>query len=331
MLFDDELYFLYSRQLLQATENAAIACQKWVGKGKEKDADKAAVTAMREAFNNIEIDGKIVIGEGERDEAPMLYIGEKIGKGGKKLDIAVDPLEGTTICATGGMNSVSVLAAGLKGSMLYAPDLYMEKIAVQSNLPKGVVSLDFSVEQNIENVCDTIKCSKKDMMVTVLNRPRHEHIIKSCRKIGIRVNLISDGDIFAIIDPYLKNDGFFHIYMGTGGAPEGVLAAAALKTLGGTIIGRLVTRNEEEKEKAKKCGIKNINHQYALEEMVMQDVLFIATGVTNGSVLDGVEIYDNWANVNSIVLSSQTKRIEYINAALPLARKANKKGIPKQV
>lgn len=325
MKFDDELYFLYSRKLLQATENAAIACQKWVGKGKEKDADKAAVTAMREAFNNIDIDGKVVIGEGERDEAPMLYIGEQVGKGGKKMDIAVDPLEGTTICATGGMNSVSVLAAGLKGSMLHAPDLYMEKIAVQSNLPKGTISLDFSVEQNIENICDVIKCSKKDMVVTVLNRPRHETIIQDCRKLGIRVNLISDGDIFAVIDPYLKNDGFFHIYMGTGGAPEGVLAAAALRTLGGTMLGRLVVRNEEEKEKAKKCAIKNINHQYTIDEMAMQDVLFIATGVTNGSVLDGVEIYDNWANVNSLILSSKTKRIEYINAALPLAEGASKK------
>lgn len=315
----DELYSLYSRKLLQATEGAALACQEWVGRGKEKDADKAAVEAMRAAFNSVDMEGRIIIGEGERDKAPMLYVGEKVGLGGVALDIAVDPLEGTTICATGGMNSVSVLAAGPKDSMLCAPDVYMEKLAVQSELSPGVINLDFSVKQNMDNICAEVGCALQDVVVTILNRPRHEKMIGECRRLGLRVNLISDGDIFATIDPYLKNDGFFHVYMGIGGAPEGVLAAAALKTLGGSMLGRLILDDDVKRKSALKCGIEpRDNKQYGINDMVGNDVIFIATGVTSGSVLDGVEIYEKWANINSVILSSCSKRIEYVNAAVPL-------------
>lgn len=310
-----------SQIVIEATavaEKAAIACLDWVGKGKEKLADQAAVTAMREQLNLLNIDGTVVIGEGERDEAPMLYIGEKVGQsqglqGALKVDIALDPLEGTTICATANPNSLAVIAFANHGGFLHAPDVYMDKIAVGGNLPIGVVDLDNSPQVNLQNLAQAKKCQIADLQVVILKRERHEEIIAKCREAGARVRLISDGDVAAVIataDP--ENTGV-DLYMGIGGAPEGVLAAAALRTVGGQIMGRLLFKGEEKQAaRAKEMGIIDLNKKYTTQEMAKGDVLFIASGVTDGEMLKGVKRCSKQIVVNSLVMDSQNRSMKKI-------------------
>ncbi len=295
-------------------EDAAIACYDWIGRGKEKLADKAAVEAMRMSLNQMAISGRIVIGEGERDEAPMLYIGEEVGKGGIEVDIALDPLEGTTICATANDSSLAVIAFANKGSFLHAPDVYMDKIAVGAGLPEGVVDLDNSVEQNLKNLALAKKCDISDLRVMILQRDRHQEIIHKVREFGARVKLISDGDVAGIIattNPTTKID----LYLGIGGAPEGVLAAAALKTTGGQMMGRLIFGdNKKQIERAKKMGIIDLNKKYTVLEMAKGDVLFIASGVTDGKLLHGIRKEKGSIFVDSLIMDSSNKSIKNIHS-----------------
>lgn len=295
------------------TEASALACFDWIGKGKEKDADKAAVTAMRKRFNEIEIDGTVVIGEGERDSAPMLFIGEKVGKGGRKIDIAIDPLEGTTICAQNMPNSISVLAFSADGGLLNAPDVYMDKIAIGAGYQEGIIDLDNSVATNIKNFAKAKKASIFDVMVCVLNRPRHQELISKIREAGAKVQLITDGDVTGVIATSMPNTNI-DMYMGMGGAPEGVLAAAALKCIGGQLNARLIFRNEDEKGRAYKTGIKDLNRQYTLNDLATGDIIFAATGVTDGWFLQGVKRYEDRYSTSSIVMHSSVGRVDYIDS-----------------
>ena len=297
---------------VRATEAAALSSAYWVGKGNEKSADHAAVEAMRKAFNVIDMDGTVVIGEGERDEAPMLYIGEKVGSGkGLKLDIAVDPLEGTTITARGDSNAMSVFAAAPSGGLLNAPDTYMDKIAVG---PKcvGAVDLDASIEENLRAVAKRLDKPIDEVTAIILDRDRHKEIIERVRKCGCRIKLIRDGDIAGALAPALKEAGV-DILFGIGGAPEGVVAAVALKCLGGEIQGRLKFRNEDEKARAKKMGITDLDKKYAMNELVKSDeAMFAATGVTDGTILKGVRFLSHGAVTHSIVMRAKTKTIRFI-------------------
>ena len=299
---------------VRATETAAISSAFWVGKGNEKSADHAAVEAMRKAFSAIEMDGSIVIGEGERDEAPMLYIGEKVGSGkGMKLDIAIDPLEGTTITARGDPNAMSVFAAAPSGCLLNAPDTYMDKIAVG---PKcvGAVDLDNSIEENLNAVAKKLNKDIQEVTAIVLDRDRHQKIISDLRKCGCRIRLIRDGDIAGALAPALKESGI-DILFGTGGAPEGVVAAVALKCLGGEIQGRLKFRNEEEKQRAKKMGISDLNKKFLMNDLVKSDeAMFAATGVTDGTILKGVRFTSHGAVTHSIVMRAKTKTLRFVEA-----------------
>lgn len=301
-------------EALSVAEKAAISCFDWIGRGKEKLADAAAVAAMRDALNSMNINGTIVIGEGERDEAPMLYIGEKVGLGGVEVDIALDPLEGTTICATANENSLAVVAFAGKGGFLHAPDVYMDKIAVGGGLPEAVVDLDNSPKTNLANLAKAKKCDISDLQVVILKRDRHQEIIAKCREAGAKVKLIGDGDVAAVIgvsDPKIG----FDIYMGIGGAPEGVLAAAALRTIGGQIMGRLLFGDDEkQKKRAIEMGVKDLNRKYTTSEMAGGDILFLASGVTNGSMLKGVEKNKNYIIVNSLVMDSKAKLIRKISS-----------------
>ncbi|MBN8827921.1 MAG: class II fructose-bisphosphatase [Sphingobacteriia bacterium] len=295
------------------TESAAMACMPLIGLGNEKLADQAAVNAMRDAMNKTPFSGKIVIGEGERDEAPMLFIGEEVGCGdGPSVDIAVDPLEGTTLCAHAAPNSLAVLAIGEEGTLLNAPDVYMDKIAVGGcNLPNDLISLDNTPEQNLKEVAKAKKCSVSDLGVMILNRPRHQELITKVRSTGARVHLISDGDIAASIfttDPSTNID----VYMGIGGAPEGVLAASALKVCGGQFVGRLIAMSDEEKSRVAKMGITDINKQYNINELVKSDCLFVATGVTDGILLKGVKKYNTHYLTNTLVMHYATKTVRNI-------------------
>jgi fructose-1,6-bisphosphatase II / sedoheptulose-1,7-bisphosphatase len=299
---------------LRTAENAAIACYEWIGRGKEKLADAAAVDSMRNSLNQMPISGTIVIGEGERDEAPMLYIGEEVGTGGLELDIALDPLEGTTICATANPNSLTVIAFSKKGNLLNAPDVYMDKIAIGPNLPKDIIDLDNSPKTNLQNLARAKKCNISDLTVMILDRTRHEELIAKSRESGARVRLISDGDVAAAIattDPKTGID----IYMGTGGAPEGVLAATALKVCNSQMLGRLIfDNNQKQINRAKKMGITDLSKKYSIAEMVKGDCLFVASGVTHGSMLSGIVRNDNFNIVNSIVMDSAQKSIKIINS-----------------
>lgn len=301
-------------EFVRATEFAALQASKWMGKGNEKAADKAAVEAMRSFFDTVDIDGTVVIGEGERDEAPMLYIGEKLGTGkGLEIDIAVDPLEGTTITARGGPNAMAVLAAAPKGKLLHAPDTYMNKIAVGPDA-KGKIDLDASVKDNLSAVAEACGKSIDEVTVIVLDRDRHTELISDIRKCGARIQLIRDGDIAGAIAPALPSSGV-DILMGIGAAPEGVIAAAALKCLGGEIQGRLHFRNDEEKERAKKMGITNLEEKYTTDTLVQGDeAMFVATGVTNGAILDGVQFTSDGATTDSIVMRAKTKTVRFIHA-----------------
>jgi fructose-1,6-bisphosphatase II len=299
---------------VRATEAAAISSAYWMGKGNENAADHAAVEAMRKAFSIIDMDGTIVIGEGERDEAPMLFIGEKVGSGkGPKLDIAVDPLEGTTITARGDPNAMSVFAAAPAGGLLNAPDTYMDKIAVGRKCI-GAVDLDASVEQNLHSVAKRLKKDIEEVTVIILDRDRHRETIEKIRKCGSRIRLIRDGDIAGALAPAIEDSGV-DILMGIGGAPEGVIAAVALKCLGGEIQGRLKFRNDDEKERAGKMGIKDMNQKFMMNDLVKSDeAMFAATGVTDGTILKGVSFLSHGAKTHSIVMRARTRTIRFIEA-----------------
>jgi len=301
-------------EAVRVTEAAALAASKLMGRGDEKAADQAAVDAMRTSLNSLNIEGTVVIGEGERDEAPMLYIGEKVGMGGgPKIDIALDPLEGTTITAKGLPNSLAVMAMAEHGGFLNAPDVYMDKIAVGGGLPEGIVDLDKSVAQNLNDLAKAKKVDVNDLVVCILDRPRHSELIAKVREAGARIMLIGDGDVSGVIATSTGDSGI-DIYMGSGGAPEGVLAAAALRAIGGQIQGRLLFRNDDEKARAKKWGITDLNRKYSMTDMAKGDVMFAATGVTSGSMLKGVRRFHNGAETHSIVMRSKTGTVRWVSA-----------------
>lgn len=301
-------------EFVRATEAAAISSGKWMGKGNEKEADNAAVEAMRKTFSNISIKGTVVIGEGERDKAPMLYIGEKVGSGsGMEVDIAVDPLEGTTITSKGGNNAITVLAAAPKGNLFHAPDTYMDKIAVGKEAV-GAIDLDASVKENLNAVADKLDKKCEELTVIILERDRHKKLIEEVRKCNARIKLIGDGDIAGALAPAIPDSGV-DILMGIGAAPEGVIAAAGLKTLDGEIQGRLKPRNDEEIERAKKMGIKDVHKKLMMKDLVKGNrAMFAATGVTDGTILKGVRYLHDGAVTHSIVMRSKTKTVRYIEA-----------------
>ena len=302
----------YASGIVNATEKAAVAASKLIGLGDEKAADQVAVDAMRTALNEIDFKGRIVIGEGERDEAPMLYIGEEVGSGkNDEVDIALDPLEGTTITAKGMPNSLSVIAAAQKGGLLHAPDTYMNKIAVGGQLPKDVVDLDASVEDNVKSIADVKKIKASDVTACVLERPRHSDQIESLRSIGAKIVLIPDGDVAGVIMTTQTNNPV-DIYLGIGGAPEGVLAAAALQCIGGQMQARLVINSDDEKSRAQKIGIKDLDKKYKLDELAHGDIIFSATGVTEGTMVRGVRNMNNSYITHSLVLRSNDSSTQYI-------------------
>ena len=304
----------------RVTEAAALACSRHIGRGDERAADQAAVDAMRRALGALPIDGTVVIGEGERDEAPMLYIGEKVGRGGPKVDIALDPLEGTTICATGGANALAVIAMAEDGGFLNAPDVYMDKIAVGGGLPPGVVDLDAEPEENLRSLAEAKGVAVGDIAACILNRPRHETLIAKVRAAGARIRLIQDGDVAGVIATS-RADAGIDIYLGSGGAPEGVLAAAALRCIGGQMMGRLVFRNDRERARARKLGIDDLDRKYALEDLARGDAMFAATGVTDGAMLRGVRRGARGAETESLIMRSKTGTVRTIRAWHDFTRK----------
>ena len=310
-------------EAVRVTEAAAISASRLIGRGDEHAADQAAVDAMRQALNGLDIDGKVVIGEGERDEAPMLFIGEKVGTGkGPRIDIALDPLEGTTITAKGAPDALAVMALAGEGGFLHAPDVYMDKIAVGGGLPAGVVDLDEETGKNLANLAKAKGADVSDIVACILDRPRHEELIANTRESGARIQLISDGDVSGVIatsSPETRVD----IYMGSGGAPEGVLAAAALRCIGGQMQGRLLFRNKEEKGRARNLGIEDLDRKYDLLDLAHGDVLFSATGVTDGSMLKGVSRFPGGARTSSIVMRSGTGTVRVIEAAHDFRRNPN--------
>lgn len=310
--FDKENIILTNQlhhDLLKTTKAAARACYNWIGKGNEKAADQAAVTAMRESLNSLAINGIVAIGEGERDEAPMLYIGENIGKGGINIDIALDPLEGTTLCAHDAPNSISVIAATQRGGFLHAPDTYMEKLAVGTNLPEGVIDLSNSPKQNLINIAKAKKCEISDLNVCILNRPRHDELIAKVREAGAKIKLIKDGDVMTAIATALPTSNI-DVYMGIGGAPEGVLAAAALKVLGGQMHAKLLFKDEKEQLRAQNMGIKDFSKIYSISEMAAGDIIFTATGITSGDYLQGVkQNISKKFSYHSLIISSLNNSI----------------------
>ena len=281
---------MLSLGLARVAEQAALASASLIGRGDEKAADQAAVNAMREQLNLLDIAGVVVIGEGERDEAPMLFIGEEVGTGnGPGVDIALDPLEGTTLTAKDMPNALTVIAMGPRGSMLHAPDTYMDKLAVGPGYPEGVVSLDMSPRERVEALAKAKGCAPSDITVCILERPRHEAMIAEVRETGASIRLITDGDVAGVMHCAESEVTGIDMYMGQGGAPEGVLAAAALKCMGGQIFGRLLFRNDDERARARKWGIEDLDRQYDLKELAKGDCIFAATGVTDGSLLAGVK------------------------------------------
>lgn len=307
-------------EFVRVTEAAALAVGRWIGRGQENEADGAAVESMRKAFDSIKFEGTIVIGEGERDEAPMLYIGEKVGAGnGPKIDIACDPLEGTTITAQGRTEALSVIAAAEEGGFLHAPDTYMDKIAVGPSA-KGAIDITQSVTSNLKEVARKLKKEVGDLMVIILDRPRHKDLIAEVRRAGARIRLIGDGDVSAAIATASEGSGV-DLLVGIGGAPEGVIAAAALRCLGGDIQVRLKFRHDEERNRAKQMGITDENRVYGLEDLAHGNVMFIATGVTNGSYLGGVRYFGGGAHTHSIVMRSETGTIREIKATHRFAHK----------
>lgn len=311
----------FALEAVRVTEAAALAASGWMGRGDEKAADQAAVNAMRRALNTLTIEGTVVIGEGERDKAPMLYIGEKVGNGqGPQVDIALDPLEGTTICAKGRQNALAVVAIAEKQGFLHAPDVYMDKIAVGNGLPEGVVNLDAAPGENLKNLARAKNRDISELVAVILERPRHEELIAKTREAGARVRLIADGDVAGVI-ACTRQSAAVDIYMGIGGAPEGVLAAAALRCVGGQMQGRLLFNDEEQKSRARRMGIDDLSRVYSMEEMASGDVMFAATGVTDGSMLEGVRRTSTGATTHSIVMRSKTGTVRTVRAEHNFTRK----------
>ena len=303
-------------EMVRVTEAAAIAASKLIGRGDEKAADHAAVEAMRTALNELPMDGTVVIGEGERDEAPMLFIGERVGSAqgsGPRIDIALDPLEGTTITAKGGPNSLAVLAIAEQGCLLNAPDVYMDKLAIGPGYADGIIDLTRSPSDNVRSVAAAKGVDPAEIMVCVLDRPRHADLIAELRSLGCGVKLIPDGDVAGVIDTTNPDTGV-DLYMGTGGAPEGVLAAAALRCVGGQIQGRLLYRNEDEIARARRWGIEDLDRIYTIDDMASGDCIFAATGVTDGSLLDGVHIRKNCITTESIVMRASSGTVRRVTA-----------------
>jgi fructose-1,6-bisphosphatase II / sedoheptulose-1,7-bisphosphatase len=300
-------------ELVRVTEAAALAAARWIGRGKKNEADGAAVEAMRKAFDTVAIDGMVVIGEGEMDEAPMLYIGETLGCGGPAMDIAVDPLEGTTITAKGAANAITTVAMAERGNFLHAPDVYMDKIAVGGGLPADVVTLNASVATNLKNLALAKKLDVSQLMVCMLDRPRHEEIIARCREAGARIILIGDGDVAGVIAVSQAETGV-DMYLGSGGAPEGVLSAAALRCVGGQMQGRLLFEDEAQAARARGMGITDPGRIYDITEMAKGDVMFAATGVTAGQMLRGVKREGQGAVTHSIVMRSKSGTVRYVEA-----------------
>jgi fructose-1,6-bisphosphatase II len=300
-------------ELVRVTEAAALACGRWVGKGDKNAADEAATSAMRRTLDSIKICGTVVIGEGEMDEAPMLYIGEKVGdENGSAVDIAVDPLEGTNICAKGLNGAITTIAMAPQGGFLHAPDMYMEKIAV-GPAAKGAIDINASPTENLKRVAEAKSCYIEDLTVVILDRPRHDKTINEIRKAGARIHLISDGDVAPAIAAAVEGSGV-DMLMGIGGAPEGVLAAAALKCMGGDMQGRLVFMSQEEKDRARTMGVESFDKVYATDEMARGDVFFAATGVTKGDLLNGVRYFSGGAETHSIVMRSRSRTVRFIKA-----------------
>jgi fructose-1,6-bisphosphatase II / sedoheptulose-1,7-bisphosphatase len=308
---------MLSLGLARVSEAAAVASAKLIGRGDEKAADQAAVDAMRTELNKLDIAGVVVIGEGERDEAPMLYIGEEVGNGnGPAVDIALDPLEGTTLTAKDMPNALAVIAMGPRGSMLHAPDVYMDKLAIGPGFRTGVVTMDMSPSERVSALATAKGCSTEDITVCVLERPRHEDMIAELRATGCAIRLITDGDVAGVIHCAEAEVTGIDMYMGSGGAPEGVLAAAALKCMGGQIFGKLMFRNDDERGRAKKAGITNLSRVYTRDDMVTGDVIFAATGVTDGSILPGVKREVGHLTVETLLMRSKTgsvRRMIYRN------------------
>jgi fructose-1,6-bisphosphatase II len=299
-------------ELVRVTEAAALACGRWVGKGDKMAADDAATGAMRRTLQSIDINGTVVIGEGEMDEAPMLYINEKVGSGsGREVDIAVDPLEGTNICAKGMNGSIATIALAPRGGFLHAPDMYMEKIAV-GPAACGAIDINATPTENLKRVAEAKNCYVEDLTVVILDRPRHDKTVAEIRKAGARIHLISDGDVAPAFAAAVENTGV-DMLMGIGGAPEGVLAAAALKCMGGDMQGRLVFMTEEERSRARMMGIEDFDKIYNCEEMAQGDVFFAATGVTNGDLLQGVRYFSGGAETHSIVMRSKSRTVRFVN------------------
>ncbi len=304
---------IYVLELVRVTEAAAVAASRLIGRGNEMEADAAAVNAMRDALNKVEMRGVVVIGEGERDEAPMLYIGETVGTGtGTAIDIALDPLEGTTITAKAMPNALAVIALAERGNLLNAPDVYMDKIAVGAGYAPGIVDLDRTPAENIKAVAKAKGVPPEEIMVCILDRPRHADLIRQVREVGSRIMLIGDGDVAGVINT-TSPESDVDMYMGSGGAPEGVLAAAALRCIGGQIQGRLLFRNDDEKNRARGWGIEDLNRKYETEDMAKGDVIFSATGVTQGTMLDGVRtLPDGRVSTHTVVMRSRSRTVRHI-------------------
>ncbi len=310
---------MLSLGLARVSEAAAIASARLVGRGDEKAADQAAVDAMRRQLNLLDIRGVVVIGEGERDEAPMLYIGEKIGSGeGPEVDIALDPLEGTTLTAKDFPNALTVIAMAPRGTMLHAPDVYMEKLAIGPGYAPDTVTLEMSPSERVRALAQAKGCAPEDISVCVLERPRHEAMIADIRSTGAAIRLIMDGDVAGVIhcaEPHMTG---IDMYMGSGGAPEGVLAAAALKCMGGQIYGKLLFRNEDEVGRARRAGIEDLDRVYTRDEMVTGDVIFAATGVTDGSIVQGIRTEPGWVTTDTLLMRSKTGSVRRMSYRTPI-------------
>ena len=305
--------------LARVSEAAAIACAGLIGRGDEKAADQAAVDAMRTQLNRLDIAGVVVIGEGERDEAPMLFIGEEVGTGnGPGVDIALDPLEGTTLTAKDMPNALAVIAMGPRGSMLHAPDVYMDKLAVGPGFKPGVVTLTMSPSERVSALAAAKGCSTQDITVCVLERPRHAEMIEELRGTGAAIRLITDGDVAGVMHCAEPARTGIDMYMGEGGAPEGVLAAAALKCMGGQIFGKLIFRNADEKDRARKAGITNFDRVYTRDDMVTADVIFAATGVTDGSLLPGIKREVGYVTAETVLMRSKTGSVRHMRYRNPI-------------
>ncbi|MEJ6504038.1 MAG: class II fructose-bisphosphatase [Rhodobacter sp.] len=313
---------LLSLGLARVSEAAALASAKLIGRGDEKAADQAAVNAMRDQLNLLDIAGVVVIGEGERDEAPMLYIGEKVGTGlGPEVDIALDPLEGTTLTAKDMPNALTVIAMAPRGTMLHAPDVYMEKLAIGPGYPVDTVTLDMEPAERVRALARAKGVDASDITVCILERPRHEDLIAQVRATGAAIRLITDGDVAGVIhcaEPELTG---IDIYMGSGGAPEGVLAAAALKCMGGQIYAKLLFRNDDERERAGRAGIKDFDRIYLRDELVTADVIFAATGVTQGSILDGIKSDGLYLTSETLLMRSKTGSMRRMSYRVPINHK----------